>query len=92
MVRIDGMNVREMNIIRFRGFTTLAGQEHAMFSGSVRDNISFGKPEADEDDTVKATHMCSSRKCFYLFPIQSYIDVSSMPFISTHIVQHKGLS
>lgn len=62
MVRIDGMNVREMNIIRFRGFTTLAGQEHAMFSGSVRDNIAFGKPEADEDEIVEAAKAANAHE------------------------------
>jgi ATP-binding cassette, subfamily B, bacterial len=56
MVRIDGMDVREMGIIKFQGFTTLISQELAMFSGNVRDNISFGKPEADEDDIVKAAN------------------------------------
>lgn len=55
-VRIDGMDVREMNILWFRGFTALVSQEPAMFSGSVRDNIAFGKPEADEDDIVKAAN------------------------------------
>ncbi|KAJ1285188.1 hypothetical protein BS78_03G261100 [Paspalum vaginatum] len=53
-VRIDGMDVREMNILWFRGFTALVSQEPAMFSGSVRDNIAFGKPEADEDEIVEA--------------------------------------
>lgn len=53
-VRIDGMDVREMNILWFRGFTALVSQEPAMFSGSVRDNIAFGKLEADEDEIVEA--------------------------------------
>ena len=55
-VRIDGMDVREMNILWFRGFTALVSQEPAMFSGSVRDNIAFGKPEADEDEIVEAAN------------------------------------
>jgi ATP-binding cassette, subfamily B (MDR/TAP), member 1 len=55
-VRIDGMDLREMNILWFRGFTALVGQEPAIFSGSVRDNIAFGKPEADEDEIVEAAN------------------------------------
>jgi ATP-binding cassette, subfamily B (MDR/TAP), member 1 len=55
-VRIDGMDLREMNILWFRGFTALVGQEPAIFSGSVRDNIAIGKPEADEDEIVEAAN------------------------------------
>jgi ATP-binding cassette, subfamily B (MDR/TAP), member 1 len=55
-VRIDSMDVREMNILWFRGFTALVGQEPAIFLGSVRDNIAIGKPEADEDEIVEAAN------------------------------------
>ncbi|CAM0145221.1 unnamed protein product [Urochloa decumbens] len=61
-VRIDGMDVREMNILWFRGFTALVSQEPAMFSGSVRDNIAFGKPEADEDEIVEAAKAANAHE------------------------------
>ncbi|OEL14914.1 putative ABC transporter B family member 8 [Dichanthelium oligosanthes] len=52
-VRKKKMDVREMNILWFRGFTALVSQEPAMFSGSVKKKIAFGKPEADEDEIKK---------------------------------------
>jgi ATP-binding cassette subfamily B (MDR/TAP) protein 1 len=61
-VRIDGMDVREMNILWFRGFTALVSQEPAMFSGSVRDNIAFGKPEADEEEIVEAAKSANAHE------------------------------
>jgi ATP-binding cassette subfamily B (MDR/TAP) protein 1 len=44
-----------------------------MFSGSVRDNIAFGKPEADEDEIVEAAKAANAHEfiskvfftCFY---------------------------
>lgn len=53
-VCIDGMDVREISIPWYRGHTALVSQEPAIFSGSVRSNIAFGKPEADEDEIVEA--------------------------------------
>ncbi|TVU14508.1 hypothetical protein EJB05_37982, partial [Eragrostis curvula] len=53
-VRIDGMDVRDMDILWYRGFIALVSQEPAIFSGSIRENIAFGKPEADEDEIVEA--------------------------------------
>jgi ATP-binding cassette subfamily B (MDR/TAP) protein 1 len=61
-VRIDGMDVREMDILWFRGFTALVNQEPATFSGSVRDNIAFGKPEANEDEIVEAAKAANAHE------------------------------
>ncbi|KAF7037701.1 hypothetical protein CFC21_048022 [Triticum aestivum] len=61
-VRIDGMDVREMNVLWYRGFTALVSQEPAMFSGSVRDNIAFGKPEADEEEIVEAAKAANAHE------------------------------
>lgn len=61
-VRIDGMDVRDMNIVWYRGFTALVSQEPAIFSGSVRDNIAFGKPNADEDEIVEAAKVANAHE------------------------------
>ncbi|EEC71408.1 hypothetical protein OsI_03576 [Oryza sativa Indica Group] len=61
-VKVDGMDVREMDILWYRGFTALVSQEPAIFSGSVRDNIAFGKPEADEDEIVEAAKAANAHE------------------------------
>lgn len=54
VVRVDGMDIRELDIIWYRGFTALVSQEPVLFSGTIRENISFGKPEASEDEILEA--------------------------------------
>ncbi len=61
-VKVDGMDVREMDILWYRGITALVSQEPAIFSGSVRDNIAFGKPEADEDEIVEAAKAANAHE------------------------------
>lgn len=54
VVRIDGEDIKELDIVWYRGFTGIVSQEPVMFAGSVRDNIAFGKPDADEEEIIKA--------------------------------------
>ena len=61
-VCIDGMNVRDINIPWYRGQTALVSQEPAIFSCSVRNNIAFGKPEADEDEIVEAAKAANAHE------------------------------
>lgn len=62
VVRIDGVDVRELDIIWYRGFTALVSQEPVIFSGSVRDNIAFGKPEATENEIVEAAKAANAHE------------------------------
>ncbi|XP_068643273.1 putative ABC transporter B family member 8 [Aristolochia californica] len=54
MVTVDGVDIRELDIGWYRGHTALVSQEPVIYSGSIRDNIVFGKPEALEDEVVEA--------------------------------------
>lgn len=60
IVRIDGMDIRELDIIWYRQFTALVSQEPVIFSGSVHDNIAFGKPEAGEEEIVEAARAANA--------------------------------
>ncbi len=51
---IDGRNIRTLNLGQFRQHVGLVHQEPFLFSGTVRDNIHYGKPEATEDEVCEA--------------------------------------
>ncbi|RLM65370.1 putative ABC transporter B family member 8 [Panicum miliaceum] len=61
-VCIDGIDVRDINIPWYRGQAALVSQEPAIFSCSVRDNIAFGKPKADEDEIVEAAKAANAHE------------------------------
>ncbi len=49
-VAVDGHDLRELRSSSLRGQLGIVPQESFMFSGSVRDNIAFGRPDASDDD------------------------------------------
>ena len=49
-VLVDGIDVRELKMRALRSQLGIVPQEGFLFSGSVRENIAFGRPEADEED------------------------------------------
>lgn len=53
-VRIDGVDVREYKLQEIRKQTGFVLQDTVLFSGSVRDNIVFGRPDAGDDEVVEA--------------------------------------
>ncbi|XP_042418399.1 putative ABC transporter B family member 8 isoform X2 [Zingiber officinale] len=60
VVRIDNTDVRELDLIWFRGFTALVSQDPVLFSGTVRDNIALGKPNSTEDEIVEAARAANA--------------------------------
>lgn len=53
-VFIDGQDVRKVTIESLRRSISLVSQETGLFNTSVRDNIAYGDPAADDDAIVKA--------------------------------------
>lgn len=53
-VRVDGVDIRELDLAWFRRFTSMVSQEPVLYSGSIRHNILIGKPDASENELVDA--------------------------------------
>lgn len=53
-VSIDGKDVRDVTLKSLRSNIGIVQQDVYMFAGSVRDNISYGKPGASEEEIIKA--------------------------------------
>ncbi|MGQ4807237.1 putative ABC transporter ATP-binding protein [Candidatus Entotheonellaceae bacterium PAL068K] len=54
-VRIDGVDVRQLSFETLHRQIGLVLQEPFLFSGTVRDNLRYGHPEASDADLVAAT-------------------------------------
>jgi ATP-binding cassette subfamily B protein len=53
-VLIDGIDVKEYSLNNLRSNIGMVLQEAILFTGTIRENISFGKPEATEDEIEAA--------------------------------------
>ena len=49
-VLVDGHDLRDLSSSALRGQLGIVPQEGFLFSGTVRDNIAFGRPDASEDE------------------------------------------
>jgi ATP-binding cassette subfamily B protein len=55
-VNVDGVDVKRANLDRLRQRIAVVPQDPVIFSGSILDNIRFGRPEASEKDVMEAAH------------------------------------
>jgi ATP-binding cassette, subfamily B, multidrug efflux pump len=53
-VRLDGNDVRDVTLSSLRSQVGIVLQETRLFSGTVRDNVAFGKPDATDEEVVAA--------------------------------------
>jgi ATP-binding cassette subfamily B protein len=53
-VLVDGQDVRDVTLDSLRRQIGIVLQEPALFSGSIRDNIAYGRPEATDADVAAA--------------------------------------
>jgi len=53
-VKIDGINIRDVKLESLRSQVGVVLQDTFIFSGTIRDNIRFGKLDATDDEIVKA--------------------------------------
>jgi len=57
-LRIDGVDIRTLDLAGYRRQVGLVPQDPFLFSGTVRENIRYGKPDASDDEVrYAATHV-----------------------------------
>ncbi len=56
-IKIDGKDIREINLASLRDNIAVVFQDNFLFSGTVRDNILIGKPDATEEEINRALEM-----------------------------------
>ncbi len=54
VIRIDGHDIMQHSLPSVRGASALVSQDVFLFSGTVRENIAFGRPGASEEEIVAA--------------------------------------
>lgn len=61
-VKVDGADIRLLDIGWYRKHMALVSQEPVIYSGSVRDNILFGKLDASETEIVEASEAANAHE------------------------------
>lgn len=61
-VKVDGVDIRQLDIQWYRRHTALVSQEPVIYSGSIRDNIVIGKLDASENEVVEAARAANAHE------------------------------
>ncbi|HEX7435055.1 MAG TPA: ABC transporter ATP-binding protein [Anaerolineaceae bacterium] len=67
-VRIDGHDVRDLDQNALRRSIGVALQETVLFSGTIADNIRYGRPEASMDEVIAAAKAAQAHEFILAMP------------------------
>ena len=62
VIRIDGQNIREFTLHSLRKQIGMVQQDVYLFSGTVLDNIEYGRPGASREDIVAAARLAGAHE------------------------------
>jgi ATP-binding cassette subfamily B protein len=67
-ILIDGIDVRDVTLKSLRQQVGVVLQEVFLFTGTIRDNIAFGKPNATQEEVETAAKLAKAHDFIILFP------------------------
>jgi ATP-binding cassette subfamily B protein len=67
-ITLDGVDVRAIDEAELRRAVSIALQETILFSGTIRDNIRYSRPEASEAEVIAAAQIAQAHDFISRFP------------------------
>jgi ATP-binding cassette subfamily B protein len=68
IIKIDGMDLREMDLRHLRTNVGVVAQENFLFSGTVRENIGMARPNATFSEIVRAAQLAGAEEFIERMP------------------------
>ena len=67
-IKLGGVDIREAKLQALRGAFGFVPQTPAMFSGSVRDNLTYGRPDASDEQVERALSLANAQTFVHALP------------------------
>ena len=67
-VKIDGTDVRMLTLRSLRDQISFVLQDSLLFSGTIWENIAYGRPTAPPEDTIRAAQLANAHEFILNFP------------------------
>lgn len=67
-VTIDGTDIREIRLESLRNHIGIVQQDVYLFAGTIMDNIRYGKPDASDEEVVRAAKRANAHEFIMSFP------------------------
>lgn len=67
-ILFDGHDIRELNLQHLRSAVSVVSQEVYLFQGTIRENVSYGQPQASEKQIIEAMRVAGAQDLLTLLP------------------------
>ena len=67
-ITVDGVDVRELDSSKLRSQLGIVPQESFLFSGTILENVAFGRPDASEDEIAEALRVVGGKTMIDALP------------------------
>ncbi len=68
-VLVDGQDIKELSITGYRGQLGIVPQEAFLFTGTIRDNIAYGRPDATDAEVEEAARAVGAHDFIARMPL-----------------------
>jgi ATP-binding cassette subfamily B protein len=82
LIKIDGMDLREIDLDHLRSNIGVVPQENFLFSGTIRENISAARPKSSFDKIVQAAQLAGAEEFIERLPhgYETFIEEGAVNF------------
>ena len=74
-ISIDGIDIRDMKLNGLRNHVGIVQQDVYLFAGTVMDNIRYGRPDASDEDVVRAAKRANAHEFIMNLPDEYHTDI-----------------
>ncbi len=74
-ISIDGIDIRDMKLSDLRNHVGIVQQDVYLFAGTVMDNIRYGRPDASDEDVVRAAKRANAHEFIMNLPEGYHTDI-----------------
>ena len=67
-VKLDGVDIKDINLKHFRSLIGYVGQEPTLFATSIAKNIKYGNPSATQEQIEEAARLANAHDFISSFP------------------------
>jgi len=67
-IKIDGVDIRQYTLKSLRDQISFVLQESLLFRGTIWENISYGRPDADPEETIRAAELANAHEFIMKLP------------------------
>ena len=67
-ILVDGIDIRDLKLDSLRNHIGIVQQDVYLFAGTIMDNIRYGRPDATDEDVIKAAKYANAHEFIMSFP------------------------